>query len=245
MGEVLMHPMGGGIGSDDVTAAKAHVLAGHSTVTTDSDDEVVEGTMPDRGQWQYTESMGQGSDYYALNQLPEGYYHADGADWAPEVRIKKDVAKRTSMWSDAYSAGVSDADSRVNRNSASYRDGYNNGKWAVLGGCRIERISMSQYGSHSGTKTFGSNGYIYVAGVLMHGKQVYSGKTATCTVTLNGGVIAQCSATTEDNFGDNPPGYSSFSTNFVRYYAYNNITASVTGDNGRMACDVFIVFIPD
>ena len=120
MGEVLMHPMGGGIGSDDVTAAKAHVLAGHNTVTTDSDDEVVEGTMPDRGQWQYVESMGQGSDYYALNQLPEGYYHADGVDWAPEVRIKKDVAKRTSMWSDAYSAGVSDADSRVNRNSASY-----------------------------------------------------------------------------------------------------------------------------
>ena len=241
MGEVLMHPMGGGIGSDDVTAAKAHVLAGHSTVTTDSDDEVVEGTMPDRGQWQYAESMGQGSDYYALNQLPEGYYHADGADWAPEVRIKKDVAKRTSMWSDAYSAGVSDADSRVNRNSASY----NSGKQAVLGGCRIEHISMSQYGSHSGTKTFGSNGYIYVAGVLMHGKQVYSGKTATCKVTLNGGVIAQCSATTEDKFGDNPPGYSSFSTNFVRYYANNNITASVTGDNGRMACDVFIVFIPD
>ena len=88
MGEVLMHPMGGGIGSDDVTAAKAHVLAGHNTVTTDSDDEVVEGTMPDRGQWQYAESMGQGSDYYALNQLPEGYYRSDGVDWAPEVRIK-------------------------------------------------------------------------------------------------------------------------------------------------------------
>ena len=241
MGEVLMHPMGGGIGSDDVTAAKAHVLAGHNTVTTDSDDEVVEGTMPDRGQWQYTESMGYGSDYYALNQLPEGYYHADGVDWAPEVRIKKDVAKQSQMWSDAYSAGVSDADSRVNRNSASY----NSGKQAVLGGCRIERISMSQYGSHSGTKTFGSNGYIYAAGVLMHGKQVYSGKTATCTVTLNGGVIAQCSATTENNFGDDSPGYSSFSTNFVRYYANSNITASVTGDNGRMACDVFIVFIPD
>lgn len=240
MGEVLMQPMGGGIGSDDVTAAKAHVLAGHNTVTTDSDDEVVEGTMPDRGQWQYGESMAHVNGYYAMNQLPEGYYHSDGADWAPEIRMEDAVAKRTSMWSDAYSAGVSDADSRVNTNSASY----NSGKQAVLGGCRIEHISMSQYGSHSGTKTFGSNGYIYVAGVLMHGKQVYSGKTATCKVTLNGGVIAQCSATTEDNFGDNPPGYSSFSTNFVKYYANNNITASVTGDNGRMACDVFIVFIP-
>ena len=36
---------GGGILSSDVTAAKAQVLTGYSTVTSDSDDEVVEGTM--------------------------------------------------------------------------------------------------------------------------------------------------------------------------------------------------------
>jgi len=41
------------------------------------------------------------------------------------------VAKQSQMWSDAYSAGVSDADSRVNTNSASYNSGYNNGKWSV------------------------------------------------------------------------------------------------------------------
>ena len=124
MGEVLMQPMGGGIGSDDVTAAKAHVLAGHNTVTTDSDDEVVEGTMPDRGQWQYGKSMAHVNGYYAMNQLPEGYYHSDGADWAPEVRMEDAVAKQSQMWSDAYSAGVSDADSRVNTNSASYKSKY-------------------------------------------------------------------------------------------------------------------------
>lgn len=131
MGEVLMQPMGGGIGSDDVTAAKAHVLAGHSTVTTDSDDEVVEGSMPDRGQWQYGKSLVHANGYYAMNQIPEGYYHADGADWAPEVRMEDAAAKQSQMWSDAYSAGVSGADSRVNRNSASYNNGYNDGKWSV------------------------------------------------------------------------------------------------------------------
>lgn len=36
---------GGGILSGDVTAAKAQVLAGYNTVTSDSDDEVVAGTM--------------------------------------------------------------------------------------------------------------------------------------------------------------------------------------------------------
>jgi len=149
MGEVLMQPMGGGIGSDDVTAAKAHVLAGHNTVTTDSDDEVVEGTMPDRGQWQYGKSMAHVNGYYAMNQLPEGYYHADGAAWAPEVRMEDAVAKQTSMWSDAYSAGVSDADSRVNTNSASYNSGKNDGKNDVKNTETITLYLLAAKNGHS------------------------------------------------------------------------------------------------
>ena len=219
MGQILFAPSGAGVTSDDVTATKAQVLSGYTALTKDSNDDPISGTMTNRGAWT-SSSSGSGKI-----TVPAGYHNGSGY----------------VDCSGAYNKGVTDADNRTNTNSASY----NSGKQAVLGGCRIERISMSQYDSHSGTKTFGSNGYIYVAGVLMHGKQVYSGKTATCKVTLNGGIIAQCSATTEDNFGDNPPGYSSFSTNFVKYYANNNITASVTGDNGRMACDVFIVFIPD
>ena len=42
---ILMQASGSGISSDDVTASKAQVLQGYSTVTTDSDDEVVEGTI--------------------------------------------------------------------------------------------------------------------------------------------------------------------------------------------------------
>ena len=169
MGEVLMHPMGGGIGSDDVTAAKAHVLAGHNTVTTDSDDEVVEGTMPDRGQWQYGKSMAHVNGYYAMNQLPEGYYHADGAAWAPEVRMEDAVAKQTSMWSDAYSAGVSDADSRVNTNSASYNNGYNNGHWDGKWSVKNSGQNVTLTGSHGANDDYtftyqgraGYNGVIF------------------------------------------------------------------------------------
>ena len=36
---------GGGVGSDDVTALKSHVLRGFTTITSDSNDEVVEGTI--------------------------------------------------------------------------------------------------------------------------------------------------------------------------------------------------------
>lgn len=39
----------GGVTSEDVTASKAQVLQGYKTVTTDSDDEIIEGTMVNRG----------------------------------------------------------------------------------------------------------------------------------------------------------------------------------------------------
>lgn len=174
MGEVLMQPMGGGIGSDDVTAAKAHVLAGHNTVTTDSDDEVVEGTMPDRGQWQYGQSLVHANGYYAMNQLPEGYYHSDGADWAPEVRMQDAVAKQSQMWSDAYSNGVSDADSRVNTNSASYNKFFN-----------------TPYGTTNNTYTASSTCLAVCVAECMNSNPSNNGiQYASVGINTNGSVIA-------------------------------------------------------
>ena len=46
---LLANGGGGGVGSADVTASRAQVLSGYRTVTTDSGDEVVEGTMPTHG----------------------------------------------------------------------------------------------------------------------------------------------------------------------------------------------------
>ena len=48
MGEIIVNiGGGGGVSSDDVTASKWDVVQGKKTVTTDSGDEVVEGTLPD------------------------------------------------------------------------------------------------------------------------------------------------------------------------------------------------------
>lgn len=47
MGRILMSGASGGVRSDDVTASKDDVIKGKKTITTDSDDEVVEGTLPD------------------------------------------------------------------------------------------------------------------------------------------------------------------------------------------------------
>lgn len=48
MAEAILLKSGGGVGSEDVTASRADVLQGKRTVTTDSGDEVAEGTMVDR-----------------------------------------------------------------------------------------------------------------------------------------------------------------------------------------------------
>lgn len=47
MGRILMNGSGGGVKSDDVTASKWDVVKTKKTITTDSDDEVVYGTLSD------------------------------------------------------------------------------------------------------------------------------------------------------------------------------------------------------
>ena len=72
---ILMAGGTGGVGSDDVTAAKAQVLKGYKTVTRDSGDEVVEGTFPVTSDadsrlelWYYN---AHGEDCY-VTRIPEG-----------------------------------------------------------------------------------------------------------------------------------------------------------------------------
>lgn len=51
------------------------------------------GTLKYRGTAQYG-GFGAGTDYYAINGLPEGIYRNEGAGtWAPEARIKKDTLR--------------------------------------------------------------------------------------------------------------------------------------------------------
>ena len=46
---ILMSGGVGGVASDDVTARREHVLQGYTALTSDSDDEPVQGTIPNRG----------------------------------------------------------------------------------------------------------------------------------------------------------------------------------------------------
>ena len=49
MGNVIMCAGGGGVKSDDVTATLANILEGKTALTSDSDDDIGTGTMPECG----------------------------------------------------------------------------------------------------------------------------------------------------------------------------------------------------
>lgn len=77
----------GGVTSDDVTASKAHVLQGYKTITSDSDDEVVEGTIVNRGNGMVTVEFSDAyweSKYVA--KIEQGFY-AQVDQWKPYVAI--------------------------------------------------------------------------------------------------------------------------------------------------------------
>lgn len=72
--------------SDFGNATANRVVAGNTF--TSSAGIKVSGTIVDRGLYQYGD-IGEGTDYYAINSMPEGWYHSDGNSWAPEARISK------------------------------------------------------------------------------------------------------------------------------------------------------------
>ena len=88
MGKILIPgSSGGGVGSDDVTAGKAQVLQGYKTVTTDSDDEVAEGQIVNRGNIVDTvELVNAHWDSKFLARMEQGYYSQNG-QYKPCVAI--------------------------------------------------------------------------------------------------------------------------------------------------------------
>lgn len=84
---ILMSGGPGGITSDDVTAGKAHVLQGYKTVTTDSDDEVVGGTMVNRGNGMVAVDFTNAHwESKFVARMEQGYYSQIG-QWKPYVSI--------------------------------------------------------------------------------------------------------------------------------------------------------------
>lgn len=84
---ILLRGGAGGVGSDDVTASKAQVLQGYKTVTTDSNDEVVEGAIPKRGNSVTASGFeNKPTESKAIARIDEGFYSQNGIN-RPSISI--------------------------------------------------------------------------------------------------------------------------------------------------------------
>ena len=106
------YPGGGGSyidrpASDFGDAAAYQVLSG--VRFTSENGLNIQGSIVDRGTNQYG-NFGEGTDYYAINGLPEGHYKSNGFSWAPEARISKTTLRnalgiRADIIRSGYSIG--------------------------------------------------------------------------------------------------------------------------------------------
>lgn len=99
---VLVVPLmgGGGVKSSDVTATKAQVLEGRTTVTSDSGDEVVAGTMPNKGA--ASASLNAGGSY----TIPAGYHNGSGKVTANSLSSQTSATATASTILSGYTAWV-------------------------------------------------------------------------------------------------------------------------------------------
>ena len=84
---LLMSGGVGGVTSDDVTARREHVLQGYTALTSDSNDEPVQGTIPHRGTWSTASEVVNASGESTVHvRFEEGYYNKDG-QYKPTAKI--------------------------------------------------------------------------------------------------------------------------------------------------------------
>ena len=88
---ILMKGGSGGVTSSDVTASKAQVLQGYRTITSDSDDEVVEGTVHTYGAWNTASEVVNATWENKVHvRFEEGFYPKDG-NYKPAAIVPYDV----------------------------------------------------------------------------------------------------------------------------------------------------------
>ena len=152
MSEVMIPVKGGGgTSSDDVTASRSNILQGKTTVTSDSDDEIVEGIMPNCGA--KTASLNCGGSY----PIPAGYHNGSGKVTANSLASQTGVQNgKTAIVPAAVRSGYEGwvNGSRVTGNMANYTGNTNRKTIAPSTGQQTWKIPA---GYHDG------NGYVTVS----------------------------------------------------------------------------------
>ena len=228
MADAFLKQYGGsGTGSDDCTAKRNQVLAGVTAVTSDSDDEALTGTMPERGNLSRTLAAGQSVT------LPEGHYTGGtvsaqslasqtGGATAEDRYVKKGL----TYWKDGVlRTGTMETQSAISFSAAALshntiRISWKNPAKGPWEGIRIQMSTSGTPGASGGTRVYtgagnnpnqaSGNNYVDITGLQPLTKYYFS-----CTsyyTGLDDGTRADVDATTTHvylyNRGNNIAGIS-------------------------------------
>ena len=254
MADAFLKQYGGsGAGSDDCTAKRNQVLAGVTAVTSDSDDEALTGTMPERGKLSRTLSAGESVT------LLEGHY-AGGTVSAQSLASQtggataedRYVKKGLTYWKEGVlHTGTMETQSAISFSAAALshntiRVSWKNPAKGPWEGIRIQMSTDGTPGASGGTRVYtgagsnpnqaNGNNYADITGLKPLTKYYFS-CTSFCT-GLDDGIQADVSATTTHvylyNRGNNIAGISvsdEYTYNGGITFASNAIVYSKVGSS--------------
>ena len=157
------------------TAAAGNILSGKTAWV---NGNKVTGSMANRGQYQYG-GMGEGSDYYAINSLPEGAYFKNGDSWAPEARISKSTLR-------SY-LGVSAGKIAKGQSIAGVTGSWYGNKATIGASAYDSRSASDNYAEQSFTMP--ASGTVYYGGCAGGWYYPDGDTNATCAIYKNGSVV--------------------------------------------------------
>lgn len=178
MAECLI--LGSGDKSFDANASASDIISGKTAYV---NGVKVTGSIKDCGDYQYAGGIGSGNDgteYYAFNAAPSGWYHNKGLDWQPELRLAKSTVRE---WLN-ISAGNIKKGVKVADIEGTW---YGNKAGIAAFAARGFGMSTSQYETYGEESfTMPASGTVYYGGASCG----YHVNSSRCQILKNGSVIA-------------------------------------------------------
>ncbi len=221
-------------------ASASQILSGKTALV---NGKKVTGTMADRGTAQYGEGwgwVGSGdNEYFAINRLPEGYYHAEGNWWAPEARIKASTVRNelgitankiVKGQSIAGVAGTAETGTNTNDANAGAGD-ILSGKTAYVKGSKVTG-SMPSYNRNSASSVVPWEDRLYYRIPAGY----YGGLDWGSEVSASNSDVASAIGLTADKLkkGENVLGITGTGETGYKYYKFDSnatYTRTSTGTN--------------
>ena len=200
---VLLRSGGGGTTSDELTSVKSNVLEGTTAVTSDSDDEAVEGTMKNySGTQQESSEIRIENDKLILSISNDGYYYTDSAITSNTANLGDATTDKVLSGSTFTSSAGLKLNGGMTDNGAvapaalgageSYTiaPGYHNGKGKITVQSLATICAAATLDSNSrmldGYKAYGKNGTLYTGNIASLAGGTYNASSTSRTISCAG-----------------------------------------------------------